>query len=191
MRVGPDARVVQSAVRRMADTRLRHLAGRGDGRRDGSGFEITRASALALPYPSGTADVVISLDVLQHVPLGGGDVTALREMRRVLKPGGWLFVRTNAQSFPATADDHEYQFHRYEPRELQRQAGGSRLRGASSESRERSARVWRRFRVSCARGACRRRTIMAFSRRATVMRRGRLRRSGRGFVSRGGGSARR
>ena len=83
------------------------------------GFEITLASALELPYPSATADVVISLDVLQHVPLGGGDVSALREMLRVLKPGGWLFVRTNAQSFPATADDHEFQFHRFEPDELQ------------------------------------------------------------------------
>jgi SAM-dependent methyltransferase len=83
-----------------------------------AGFEITQASALALPYPAGVADVVVSLDVLQHVPLGGGDVTALGEMRRVLKPGGWLFIRTNAQSFPATADDHEFQFHRYEPGEL-------------------------------------------------------------------------
>jgi len=82
------------------------------------GFEITQASALALPYPTATADVVVSLDVLQHVPLGGGDLTALREMRRVLKPGGWLFVRTNAQAFPTTADDHEFQFHRYEPGEL-------------------------------------------------------------------------
>lgn len=82
------------------------------------GFEISQASALELPYPSGLADVVVTLDVLQHVPLGGGDAIALREMRRVLKPGGWLFVRTNAQSFPPTADDHEFQFHRYEPREL-------------------------------------------------------------------------
>jgi len=83
------------------------------------GFEITQASALALPYPSATADVVISLDVLQHVPLGGGDLVALREMHRVLKPGGWLFVRTNAQSFPSTEDDHEFQFHRFEPAELE------------------------------------------------------------------------
>lgn len=82
------------------------------------GFEIAQASALALPYPAASADLVISLDVLQHVPLGGGDETALAEMRRVLRPGGWLFVRTNAQSFPRSADDHEYQFHRYEPREL-------------------------------------------------------------------------
>jgi SAM-dependent methyltransferase len=84
-----------------------------------SGYEITQASALQLPYASATADVVITLDVLQHVPLGGGDLTALREMHRVLKPGGWLFVRTNAQSFPTTADDNEFQFHRYEPSELQ------------------------------------------------------------------------
>lgn len=82
------------------------------------GREITRASALALPYASGTADVVISLDVLQHVPLGGGDLVALREIHRVLKPGGWFLLRTNAQSFPKTADDEQFQFHRYEPSEL-------------------------------------------------------------------------
>jgi len=82
------------------------------------GFEIAQASALALPYPTASADVVISLDVLQHLPLEGGDATALDEMRRVLRPSGWLLVRTNAQSFPRSADDHEYQFHRYEPGEL-------------------------------------------------------------------------
>jgi ubiquinone/menaquinone biosynthesis C-methylase UbiE len=82
------------------------------------GFEITKASALNLPYPTASADLVITLDVLQHVPLNGGDLTALREMHRVLKPGGWLFIRTNAQSFPHTQDDHEFQFHRYDPVEL-------------------------------------------------------------------------
>jgi len=82
------------------------------------GFEIAQASALALPYPTASADVIISLDVLQHVPLDGGDVTALREMRRVLRPGGWLFIRTNAQSYPFSPDDPEFQFHRYERAEL-------------------------------------------------------------------------
>jgi len=90
-----------------------------------AGFEIAQASALALPYPSETADVVVSLDVLQHVPLDGGDVIALREMSRVLKPGGWLFIRTNAQSFPATPDDKEFQFHRYEPSELRDKLGAA------------------------------------------------------------------
>ena len=87
------------------------------------GFEISQASALALPYPTGFADVVISLDVLQHVPLDGGDEIALSEMRRVLRPGGWLFLRTNAQAFPRSVDDREYQFHRYEPDELGRKLG--------------------------------------------------------------------
>ena len=87
------------------------------------GFEITQASVLALPYPTASADVVVTLDVLQHVPLGGGDLTALREMHRVLRPGGWLFVRTNAQSFPTTADDQEFQFHRYDPQELHDKLG--------------------------------------------------------------------
>ena len=97
------------------------------------GVDIALASALELPYPSRSADVVISLDVLQHVPLGGGDLTALAEMRRVLRPGGWLFVRTNAQSFPYSDDDHEYQFHRYQPAELREklQAAGFVVRRLS------------------------------------------------------------
>jgi SAM-dependent methyltransferase len=82
-------------------------------------YDIAQASALELPYAAGTADVIISLDVLQHLPIESGDATALVEMRRVLRPGGWLFLRTNAQSFPYSADDPEFQFHRYEPAELE------------------------------------------------------------------------
>jgi hypothetical protein len=44
-----------------------------------------------------------------------------------------LFVRTNAQSFPATADDHEFQFHRFEPDELHEKlaAAGFQIRRLS------------------------------------------------------------
>ena len=83
----------------------------------GSGGAV-RASALALPLPSARADLIVSQDVLQHLPLDGGDVTALAEMRRVLKPGGVLILRTNAQPLPRTPDDRAYQFHRYETAEL-------------------------------------------------------------------------
>ena len=83
-----------------------------------TGRPVVAASALELPYRDAAADAIISLDVLQHLPLGGGDVTAMREMRRVLKPGGWLFIRTNAQAFPRTHDDVEFNFHRYQPAEL-------------------------------------------------------------------------
>lgn len=77
-----------------------------------------RASALDLPVRSESVNLAITLDVLQHVPFGGGDIKALSEMVRVLKPGGHLFVRTNAQAFPHAADDAAFQFHKYEPREL-------------------------------------------------------------------------
>src|SRR5262245_42741687 len=58
------------------------------------------ASALTLPLPDRSIDLAITLDVVQHLPLEGGDERALAELRRVVKPGGYLFVRTNAQAFP-------------------------------------------------------------------------------------------
>ncbi len=82
------------------------------------GVTAIRASALALPLPTACADLVITLDVVQHLPLNRGDATALGEMRRVLRPGGWLLLRTNAQSFPRAEDDPEFNFHKYEPDEL-------------------------------------------------------------------------
>ena len=88
------------------------------------------ASALDLPVPDGSIDAVITLDVLQHLPLEGGDLRALREMRRVLRPGGRLFIRTNAQSWPPTDDDPAYMFHKYSTGELRRklEVSGFRVR---------------------------------------------------------------
>jgi len=79
---------------------------------------VACASVLDLPYEDGDFDAAITLDVIQHLPLDGGDRRALREIRRVLRPGGILFLRTNAQAFPPTADDAAASFHRYEPGEL-------------------------------------------------------------------------
>jgi len=82
------------------------------------GVAVTQASALALPHPDESIDAIVTLDVVQHLPLNGGDATALREMRRVLRRGGTLLLRTNAQAFPRTPDDAAFDFHRYEPAEL-------------------------------------------------------------------------
>ena len=82
-------------------------------------------SALNLPFGSQSADLVITLDVLQHLPLSGGDSAALHEMHRVLVPGGFLFVRTNAQAYPPTPDDARNDFRKYTPDLLR-----SRLEGA-------------------------------------------------------------
>jgi len=84
----------------------------------GTGEAVLAASATSLSFPDASADAIITLDVLQHLPLRGGDREALAEMRRVLKPGGALFVRTNAQSWPRTSDDERYNFHKYSTGEL-------------------------------------------------------------------------
>jgi ubiquinone/menaquinone biosynthesis C-methylase UbiE len=92
-----------------------------DGLRAGAAAGVTRltaGSALAIPYPDASVDLIITLDVLQHLPLEGGDLRALKEMRRVLRDGGSLLVRTNAQAFPRAPDDPEHDFHKFEPDEL-------------------------------------------------------------------------
>lgn len=81
---------------------------------------LVAGSGLALPFPNAWADVIVCLDVLQHLPLEGGDRKALSEMRRVLRPGGVLLVRTNAQAIPYTPPDPEHDFRKYRPWELRR-----------------------------------------------------------------------
>ncbi len=81
-------------------------------------LSVQRASVLAMPVRDGTIDLVISLDVLQHLPLGDGDAIALAEMARVLRPSGTLLVRVNAQSFPRVKDDPEFSFRKYDPATL-------------------------------------------------------------------------
>lgn len=54
------------------------------------GLTFERADVYALDFPDGTFDVVHAHQVLQHL---SDPVAALREMRRVCKPGGFLAVR--------------------------------------------------------------------------------------------------
>jgi ubiquinone/menaquinone biosynthesis C-methylase UbiE len=55
-----------------------------------SGLRFEAHSANALPYDDDAFDVVISWGSLEHIV--GGYTQALNEIRRVLKPGGLLFV---------------------------------------------------------------------------------------------------
>ena len=48
-----------------------------------------QGDALALPFPDGTFDRVIASEVLEHIP---DDVAAMRELARVLRPGGTMAV---------------------------------------------------------------------------------------------------
>ncbi|MEO9047420.1 MAG: class I SAM-dependent methyltransferase [Gemmatimonadaceae bacterium] len=93
------------------------------------GLDVIRASAFDIPLASASVDFISVFDVLHHLPLAGGDVAALREMRRVVRPGGYLLVRTNARSFPYKDDDTVSQYHTYETKDLRRklQSAGFRV----------------------------------------------------------------
>jgi SAM-dependent methyltransferase len=56
---------------------------------------LVQADMRALPFQAGAFDLLMSLDVIVHLPRGEED-EAVREMARVLAPGGLLAVRTSA-----------------------------------------------------------------------------------------------
>jgi len=60
-----------------------------------SGFAGAVASATALPIADASVDVVVSTDVLVHIPPdAGGARAAIAEAARVLRPGGVLYFST-------------------------------------------------------------------------------------------------
>jgi SAM-dependent methyltransferase len=56
--------------------------------------ELHAAPLDRIPFDDEAFDLVVTLDVLQHVPESVLDAS-LKELRRVLRPGGALLVRTN------------------------------------------------------------------------------------------------
>lgn len=73
---------------------------RGRGLRDLAG-----ASVIALPFADLTFDLVTSFDVLVQLPGEGSDEVAMREMFRVLRPGGVAFVRVAAYEWMRSGHD--------------------------------------------------------------------------------------
>jgi SAM-dependent methyltransferase len=65
---------------------------------------ILQASTTSLPFRSESFDVVLSIDVLVHqwVP---DDIGALREMHRVLVPGGFILLQVAAYRFLWSSHD--------------------------------------------------------------------------------------
>jgi len=89
-----------------------------------TGARLLQGDAAALPVAPATFDLVLSLDVIQHLPRPGGDARALAEIARVLAPGGFLLLRTNSACGYPPVDAPDY--HRYsldEVRALVRNAG--------------------------------------------------------------------
>ena len=70
----------------------------GDIRRRQPTARVVRADALRLPLPTGSVDLVVSFETIEHVADARGLVV---ELRRVLKPGGSLVLSTpNARFGP-------------------------------------------------------------------------------------------
>jgi len=57
----------------------------------GSPAYFVQGDAQALPFPDGMFDVMVSCETIEHLP---SPVDALREFRRVTRPGGQLFLTT-------------------------------------------------------------------------------------------------
>ncbi len=57
---------------------------------------LVQGSVTCLPFRDRSFDLVMSADVLQHVPDPPGEKAALEETYRVLSPGGYVYVRTNS-----------------------------------------------------------------------------------------------
>ncbi len=80
--------------------------------------DVRAGAAEALPYPPDTFDLVTALDVVEHLD---DDVAGLREMRRVLKPGGCALLFVPAfQWLWGVQDDVSNHRRRYTLRQLRR-----------------------------------------------------------------------
>ena len=93
---------------------------------------------VRLPYPDGSFDAVASIGVLEHVrETGGSETESLREIARVLRPGGiflcyhfpnrWSWIDWVARRIPGK-HAHEYRFTRGDLGRLTAAAGLTLLR---------------------------------------------------------------
>jgi len=91
--------------------------------------EVVEGSVLEMPFPDASFDLAVSLDVIEHLE---DDLAALRELRRVLAPGGALLITVPAYQWLWSGHDEINHHHRrYTRRSLQRvaeQAGWRQVR---------------------------------------------------------------
>lgn len=97
------------------------------------GVAVMRGSVLELPVKSAAVDGITSFDVLYHRWVTD-DLRAVREMARVLRPGGLLLIRVPAlKLFWGAHDEEVHSRHRYTRGELEAlltQAGLTLLRSS-------------------------------------------------------------
>jgi SAM-dependent methyltransferase len=106
----------------LSDTSVDIARARGAG-------EVVAGSVLEMPFDGDSFDLSVCLDVIEHLE---DDLGALRELRRVLAPGGSLLVTVPAYQWLWSGHDEVNHHHRrYTRRSLQRvaeQAGWEQVR---------------------------------------------------------------
>jgi SAM-dependent methyltransferase len=90
--------------------------------------EVIAGSVLEMPFPEDSFDFAVSLDVIEHLE---DDLTALKELRRTIAPGGSLLVTVPAYQWLWSGHDEINHHHRrYTRRSLQRVAEAAGWRQA-------------------------------------------------------------
>jgi SAM-dependent methyltransferase len=85
----------------ISERALEHARGRGLTR-------VARASVCALPFPDGSFDAALALDVLYHRRVTD-EAGALAELARVVRPGGTVIIQ--AAAHPWLARNHDRTVH--------------------------------------------------------------------------------
>lgn len=92
--------------------------------------EVVEGSIMDMPFDEGAFDLTVSLDVIEHLE---EDVGALRELRRVTRPGGALLVTVPAyQWLWSSHDEINHHHRRYNRRTLLAAASSAGWRLESS-----------------------------------------------------------
>jgi SAM-dependent methyltransferase len=80
------------------------------------GIPLLQMDLLQCPFPDNQFDVVIALNVLEHIE---DDITAIQKMEKLLKPGGVLIIEVpQGRNLYDYYDAHLKHFRRYEKHEL-------------------------------------------------------------------------
>jgi SAM-dependent methyltransferase len=86
--------------------------------------EVIEGSVLEMPFPDDSFDLAVSLDVIEHLE---DDLGALRELRRVVAPGGALLVTVPAYGWLWSGHDeinhHQRRYTMRSLRTVAQQAG--------------------------------------------------------------------
>jgi SAM-dependent methyltransferase len=90
--------------------------------------DVIAGSVLEMPFADDSFDLAVSLDVIEHLE---DDLTALKELRRTVAPGGALLVTVPAYQWLWSGHDEINHHHRrYTRRSLQRVAEAAGWRQA-------------------------------------------------------------